>query len=238
MLFASTFLNLSSAAEEDCDAFYGSSIPDDKIDGTIGPEWDDAGTFTNVPISPFGIATLRAKQDGTFVYIALKFVADSENPWVCFQLGPSFCMSSAADGALFGDDALSANGYVDIYFTESAGVARDSIQDGKGAIIVNASKFVFVELKKPLNSGDAEGKDIGWGNDSNGNIQIFWDSDGGGSSGGIANHAAGTQSQRTMRINSQPVPEFTNLTLVLCMAVIVIPAIMLKKRQQKRARRS
>ncbi len=221
------------AAEGDCDAYFGSSIPDDKIDGIIGSEWDDAGMFTNVPISPVGIATLRAKQDGAFLYISLKFVADSENPWVCFQLGPSFCMSNSADGALFGDDTYSANGYVDIHFTEGVGVARDTVQDGKGAIVVNASKFVFVELKKPLNSGDADGKDIAWGNNSVGNILIFWDSDGDGSSGGNANHQFGAQSLRTMRINTQAVPEFTNLALVSLMALIVIPIIMLRRHRSR-----
>ncbi len=234
LLMSTLAVSLAIATEGDCDAYFGSSIPDDKIDGTIGSEWDDAGVFTNVPIGPVGIATLRAKQDGTFLYISLKFVADSENPWVCFQLGPSFCMSNSADGALFGDDTYSANGYVDIHFTESAGVARDSIQDGKGAILVNGSKFVFIELKKPLNSSDADGKDIAWGNNTVGNILIFWDSDGQGSSGGNANHQYGTQSPRTMRINTQAVPEFTNLALISLMALILIPTILLKKSHRKR----
>jgi hypothetical protein len=41
------------------------------------------------------------------------------------------------------------NSYSDISYTQNAGVASDECQDGKGAISVNASKFVSLELKKP-----------------------------------------------------------------------------------------
>jgi hypothetical protein len=223
-------------AQQDCEAFRGSPIPDSQIDGIIGSEWDDAGSFTNVAISPWGVAHLWAKQDGTYLYIGLRFVADSENPWVAFQLGPSFCMSTAADGAVFGDDTLSANGYVDIHFTEGGMVpATDARQDGKGTISVNASKFVIVELKKPLSSGDAEGKDIDWAQGSICTLSIFWDSDGGGSSGGSASHMSGTAEVKNMLISADPVPEFPSLILILSLMVLAVPAVILGKRWRKRA---
>jgi hypothetical protein len=224
------------SAQQDCSAFYGNPIPDSQIDGVIGSEWDDAGSFTNVAISPWGIAHLWAKQDGTNLYIALRFVADSENPWVAFQMGPSFCMSTSADGAVFGDDTLSANGYVDIHFNEGGMIpAVDAQQDGKGAISVNASKFVIVELKKPLNSGDAEGKDVAWAQGNLGTLTIFWDSDGGGSSGGSASHMSGTAVVNNMLISAEPVPEFPSLILALSLMVLAVPAVILGKRWRKKA---
>ncbi|MFB3887923.1 MAG: hypothetical protein ACE14S_00405 [Candidatus Bathyarchaeia archaeon] len=222
-------------AQEDCQAFRGNSIPDSQIDGVIGSEWDDAGSFTNVAISPWGIAHLWLKQDGTNLYVGLRFVADSENPWVAFQLGPSFCMSTSADGAVFGDDNLSPNGYVDIHFTEGGIVpANDARQDGKGVINVNASKFVIVELKKPLNSGDAEGKDIGWAQGDIGTISIFWDSDGGGSSGGSASHMSANPSSKTVLISADPVPEFPSIILALALMALVLPTAVIARRLQKR----
>jgi len=241
VLLAATWasISLASAQQADCDAFYGTPIPDDQIDGVIGSEWNDAGTFANVSISPWGIARLWSKQDGTYLYVGLRFVADSENPWVAFQLGPSFCMSTAADGAVFGDDTLSPNGYVDIHFTEGAMIpATDAVQDGKGAISVNASKFVIVEMKKPLSSGDAEGKDIDWEQGQICTLSIFWDSNGGGSSGGNANHIGGGSTSRTMLINANPVPEFPSLVFVLSLMVFTVPAIVLRKRWGKRQSRS
>ena len=235
-LLVVTFALISLAsAQQDCDAFYGNPIPDAQIDGTIGSEWNDAGTFANVSISPWGIARLWAKQDGTYVYIGLRFVADSENPWVAFQLGTTFCMSSSADGALFGDDNYSPNGYVDIHFTEGAGVAADAVQDGKGAISVNSSKFVIVEMKKPLNSEDADGKDINWTQGNTCTLSIDWDSDGGGSSGGSTNHIGGIRKAKTMLINPNPVPEFPSAVLLFSLLVLSIPPIVLRKRWRNRA---
>jgi hypothetical protein len=59
------------------------------------------------------------------------FYADSKNPWVAFQFGSSFCMATSGDGALFGNDHLTPNGYSDIFFNENPGVTADNIQNGK-----------------------------------------------------------------------------------------------------------
>ncbi len=223
-------------AQEECKAFRGSAIPDSQIDGVIGSEWDDAGSYANVTICPSGTAHLWVKHDGTNLYIGLRFVADSENPWVAFQLGSNSCMSTDADGAVFGNDNLSPNGYVDVHFTAGGIVpATDAHQDGVGAISVNASKVVIVELKKSLNSGDTEGKDINWAQGTIGMLSILWDSDGGGSSGGSASHMSGTPVVKNMLISAEPVPEFPSLILILSLMALVIPVVVFGKRWRKRA---
>jgi hypothetical protein len=234
-LLLATFTSISLAsAQQDCTVFYGNTIPDNQIDGTIGSEWNDAGTY-NMSLSPWGTANVWVKQDQTNLYIGLSFLADSENPWVAFQFGTSFCMSNSADGAVFGDDTYSPNGYQDIHFTEGAGVAADAVQNGVGAISVSASKMVNVELKKPLNSGDSDGKDINWTQGNIGTIIIDWDSNGGGSSGGTANHMDGTHTETTMLINSNPIPEFPSTIFILSLLVLTIPATIIGKKWRKRA---
>jgi hypothetical protein len=222
-------------AQPDFSAFYGNPIADSQIDGTIGSEWNDAGSYTNVSINPWGIAHIWTKHDGTYLYIAMKFVADSDNPWVAFQLGPSFCMSTNADGAVFGDDNYSPNGYEDILFTENAGVASDASQDGKGAMSVNSSNFVIIELKKPLNSGDVSGKDINWTQGETYSLVIIWDSDSGGSSGGTTGHLSATPSVKTILINSNSIPEFPNPIIIAGIVTAAISTVILGKRLLKRA---
>jgi hypothetical protein len=145
-------------------------------------------------------------------------------------------MSSSADGAMFGDDNYAANGYRDIYFLQSGQVGVDATQNGVGAINVNASNAVVVELKKPLNSGDTAGKDINWTQACSYPMVIMWDSDGGGSSGGSVNHAVGTHTARTLLVNSETniVPEFpTSIVLVIAAAALVFVAILTKKQSNK-----
>ena len=220
-------------AQPDFNAFYGTPIPDSQIDGKIGDEWNDAGSCTNVPVAPSRNAEVWTKQDGTYLYVGLRFMADSSNPWVAFEFGPSTCMETNADGALFGDDNYSPNGYEDIYFTPPAGVTPDQIQDGKGAISVNASNFVTVELKKSLNSGDTAGKDINWTQGSTFMLRIAFDSEGGGSSGGSSNHANESQIARTILIDANTIPEFPASIVVIGTLSIAIPAILLAKRQKR-----
>ncbi len=70
------------SAQYDFNAFLGNSIADIEIDGTIGSEWNDAGNYTDVAINPRGTAEIWTKHDGTYIYIAMRFTADSNNPWV------------------------------------------------------------------------------------------------------------------------------------------------------------
>ena len=192
------------SAQSILNAFNGKTIPDSQIDGKIGPEWDDAGSFTNTNISPDEIAHVCTKQDGTYLYIAITFLADSTNPWVAIQFGTSLCMSTTADGALFGDDNYAANGYTDIHFTQGIGIAPDAIQDGIGAISVNASNYATIELKKPLNSLDTSGKDINWTPGKTYTIVIMWSSQGNGSSGGTTTHSSKTPIGHTLLIDEDP----------------------------------
>ncbi len=222
-------------AQPDFSAFYGNPIADSQIDGTIGSEWNDAGSYTDVSINPSGIADIWTKQDGTYLYIAMTFVADSNNPWVAFQLGASSCKSTNADGAVFGDDNYSPNGYEDIHFTETGGVAPDASQDGKGAMNVNSSNFVIIELKKSLNSGDLSGKDINWTQSNSYALLIMWDSNGGGSSGGTTSHISGTPSVQTILINSSPIPEFPNPIIFVGVVTAAISIVILRKSLVKRA---
>lgn len=173
----------------------GSPIPDASIDGVLGTEWDDAQQYVGFPLDPTGgPATVWVKHDGTDLYLAFQFQADSANPWVAIQLGITGCMDPG-DMILMGDDNFGADGYLDSSLTgpkSKSGVDVDTVQDGVGVLAIDGTNVVTVELKKPLASGDAQGKDIAW---SPGNIYsmvIVWDTDGGGSSGGSADHVGGT----------------------------------------------
>ena len=212
-------------AQTNCNAYKGSSIPDSDIDGVIGPEWNDAGS-SQITIDPQGTADIWIKQDGTNLYLALRFTADSQNPWVAIQLGQTFCMSPSADGALFGDDNYAPNGYKDIYFKESGQIGIDDVQNGVGAINVNASNVVTVELKKPLNSEDTAGKDLNWTQSCSYPMMIMWDSNGGGSNGGSVDHAAGAHTSNTILVSAdtKPVPEFPSFAIVLLLGAATILA--------------
>lgn len=224
------------SAQYDFNAFLGNSIADTEIDGTIGSEWNDAGNYTNVAISPQGTAEIWTKHDGTYIYIAVRFTADSNNPWLALQIGNTDCMTPNTDGALFGHDGQAANGYRDISFGGYGDISADSAQDGTGAIIVSASNLVTVELKKPLNSGDSEGKDVEWSKDNTYALVIMWDSDGGGSSGGSVSHNSGAPTARTVFINPDVIPEFPGLIFLAVLAAMVIAALIFKRRTSPKPR--
>ena len=228
MLFFATPKHVSG--QSDFSAFSGSSISDSQIDGTLGSEWDDAGKYNEVEIDPSGTAEIWVKHDGTYVYIAVRFTADSNNPWISFLLGGTTCMTANADGALFGNDGLNPDGYVDISFRGVGAISEDTNQNGKGAINVESSNLVTAELKKPLNSGDSAGKDIDWIVGTTYTMIVMWDSDGGGSSGGTANHRSGTLTARTILINSSVIPEFSNFTLIIILVGVTITVILFKRR--------
>ena len=118
-------------------------------------------------------------------------------------------MQENADAALFGNNLpqFSKDGYSDCHLSGTGGVKPDDTQNGKGAMTVTSSNVVTVELKKPLNSGDAAGKDISWVIGETQNLVIVWNSNERGSSGGTTSHygnggTLGTATVRTILLNS------------------------------------
>lgn len=218
------------SAQHDFDAFSGNSIDDTAIDGAIGSEWDDAGSYTDITISPQGTAEIWTKQDGTYLYMAVRFTADSDNPWVAVLFGGTTCMQSGADGALFGHDSYAANGYRDISFNGFTDISVDASQDGTGAITIGSSNLVTVELKKLLSSGDSDGKDVAWTEGGTYALIIMWNSNLYGASGGSVTHSDGPLADRTIFINSNAIPEFSVLMFAALLVATAISAILLKKR--------
>jgi len=218
------------SAQHDFDAFLGNSINDNEIDGAIGSEWGDAGNYTGVAISPQGTAEIWTKHDGTYLYLAVRFTADSNNPWVALLFGGTTCMATGTDGALFGHDEHAANGYRDISFNGFTEISVDVSQDGKGAITVDSSNLVTVELKKPLSSGDSDGKDVAWTENSTYALIIMWNSNLYGASGGSVTHSEGFLTDRTIFINSNAIPEFSGFMFAALLVATAIVAVLLKRR--------
>jgi spore coat protein U-like protein len=194
------------SAQSDFTVILGNSINDSNIDGVIGNEWDDVTSYTTIEISPQGTAQIWIKHDQTHLFIAVQFEADSNNPWVALQLGDINCMTSNTDGAIFGHDDLSPNGYQDIYFGGFGIITSDTSQDGNGAIEISNSNTVTIELKKPLNTQDSDGRDIQWSENNTYAIIIMWDSNGGGSSGGNTGHTANSPNIKTIYLEPQTIP--------------------------------
>ena len=218
------------SAQHDFNAFLGNPIDDNEIDGAIGIEWDDTGNYTNVSISPQGTAEIWTKHDGTNLYMAVRFTADSNNPWVALLFGGTTCMEPDTDGSLFGHDSYAANGYRDISFHGFRTISVDASQDGTGAMTIDSSNLVTVELKKPLSSGDSDGEDMAWMEDNTYALIIMWNSNLYGASGGSATHSSGTPMERTMLINSSVIPELPGLMFAPVLVATAISAILLKRR--------
>ena len=215
LLLAAFALFESAAAQANFNAYLGASIDDSQIDGNIGTEWDDAGKTTGIVLNPQESAEVWTKNDGTNLYIAVRFTADSSNPWVAIQLGGNGSMEPNTDGAIFGNDNYNIDGYVDIYLSGTGGAKADATQNGKGAINVTAQNVVTIELKKPLNSSDTAGKDINWAQNETQKLTMIWDSNGRGSSGGSTNHygsdaTVDTANVRTLLINPNSLPQGGN----------------------------
>jgi hypothetical protein len=217
-------------AQFDFDSFLGNSIADGEIDGVIGSEWDDAGNYPSTAIEPTGTAEIWTKNDGTYLYIAIEFTADSSNPWVGIQFEKTTHMASGADGALFGHDRIGANEYRDISFGGFGSISSDTKQDGVGAINVGASNLVTIELKKPLSSGDSDGSDIDWNVDESYTLIILWDSNGGGSSGGSSGHTGSSQLNKTIFIDPNVIPEFSALIVPVVLVAIAILMLIFKRK--------
>ncbi len=240
-LLVAAYRGPTSAQLVDFDAYRGATIPDTLIDGYIGNEWYDAEHRTDVLIDPstmpppYGIADIWTKNDGTSLYIALEFIADSENPWVAIMpspwpSSPTICIGY--DLAVFGDDNLDANGYVDAWFASVTSIREDTYaggrQNGVGAIKIKEGNLTTIELKKPLSTvslyppdGDWRGWDIEWAVGGTYQLVIAWDSDGrgygvgpGGSNGGNARHE-GSVTARNIYIDPErkvPLTLFASVT--------------------------
>ncbi len=220
-------------AQADFNAYLGDTISDGEIDGVVGSEWDDAGNYPGTAIEPTGTAEVWTKNDGTYLYIAMQFTADSANPWVAFQFDSTNHMSAGSDGAIFGHDGVGANDYRDISFGGLGSISADASQDGVGAINVGGSNLITIELKKPLNSGDSAGSDIEWSVGNTHTFIIMWDSNGGGSSGGSSGHTGGYGGDRTVFINTEVIPEFQGLALFAILVILAILVIVLRKRTKQ-----
>jgi hypothetical protein len=217
-------------AQPDLNAYSGSAIADSQIDGVIGDEWSDAGNFTGVAINPQGTAGILVKNDGANLYMAIEFTADSGDPWMAIMFADAGHMTAGADGAVFGDDRFSADGYTDVAFGGAGIVFADAVQNGKGAIAVDAQNHVTVELKKPLDSGDSAGKDIAWSTGNTYSVTIMWDSNGAGSSGGSVSHYGGTLTAKTLFVNADAIPEFPAALVLAVLAATLVLAVALKKK--------
>lgn len=228
----------------------GSTIPDGSIDGTLGSEWSDASsTVAGIdPRSGTIMMTFRAKHDGTYIYMGINFTmpTGANNPWVAINLADANCMSSNVDGALFGDDNFAANGYTDMadYSGPTDDLSNGGVQDGVGAINV-VSLTVYIELKKPLNSGDTNGNDIAWVVGNTYTMMLVFDTDGGGSGpssgGGSLGHRGGgatTPTARTIQL-LPAVSEFSFGSLIaissgIAMGVVILSTTYRKSRNKKR----
>jgi len=222
------------SAQSELNMVLGNSITNQDIDGVIGAEWEDVTSYTNIEISPVGTAQIWLKHDQTYLYIAVQFEGDSNNPWVALQLGNPSCMTSNTDGALFGHDDLSPNGYQDINFGGFGVIRSDASQDGVGALQISM-KSVTIELKKPLNTQDSDGRDIQWSEDNSYDIIVMWDSNGGGSGGGTTSHTSAYPKPKTIYLQAQTTPspsptptpspsptsfDFTTMITIITVAVI------------------
>lgn len=229
-LLTACAITLPISAQHDLDAFLGITIDNNEINGSIGSEWNDAGNYTDVAINPVGTAEVWTKHDETYLYLAIRFSADSENPWVAFLFGGTACMAANSDGALFGHDSYAANEYRDISFNGFTKITVDAAQDGIGAMTVDSSNVVTVELKKPLNSGDSDGKDVGWTEGNTYALIIMWNSNSYGASGGSTTHSEGSLTNRTILINSNAIPEFPGLIFATILVATAICAFLLRKK--------
>ena len=218
-------------AQQDFTAFFANPIDNTEIDGVIGSEWNGAGIYTDVDISPQGTAEIWTKQDSTYMYIAVRFTADSNNPWVAFLFGGTAALATGADGALFGNDNFTANGYSDVYFDDLTTISADALQNGNGGMTVDSSNVVTVELKKPFSSGDSAGKDIAWSEGNTYALIIMWNSNDYGASGGSVTYTDGPLIDKTIFFNSNTIPEFSSLMFTVFLVATTTSAFLLKKRR-------
>jgi hypothetical protein len=102
-----------------------------------------------------------------------------------------------------------------------------------GAINVDGSNLITIELKKPLNSGDSAGGDVQWSVGNTHTLIIMWDSNGGGSDGGTRNHQGGFNGDKTVFINTEVIPEIQGLALFAVLVALAVAVIILRKRTKQ-----
>lgn len=159
-------------ADPDINATFGTSVV---IDGVIGTEWDDAGPWA---VTDLGLnESIRAKHDGTFLYILLVVNDTTNNPFVDpvsahdwagieFDLNDDNIIHGTAglhDDWAFCDYKIS--GGEDWYTQGFGGSNRDPDTIWGGTNDVAAAKgfnttHTIWEFRKKLNSGDTNGYDI------------------------------------------------------------------------------
>jgi hypothetical protein len=234
IFLVSTCVTIGSvSAQPDFDAVLGNPIAESDLDGTIGAEWNDASSYTNIGISPKRNAEFWIKHDGANLYLAMRFTADCNNPWVALQLGNTGCHNTICDGAIFGSDSYASDGYKDISFQGSGSwyPTSDSCQDGCGAMSISSSNVVTVEMKKPLNCGDSEGEDMAWSCNNEYSLVVAYDSNGGGSSGGSESHTMFMPTLRTVRVSPDPIPEVPGVMFVIILLGLAVPVVIIKRLQ-------
>ncbi len=163
-------------AEPDINATFGTSVV---LDGVIGTEWDDAGPWA---VTDLGLnESIRAKHDGTFLYILL-VVSDTTNDpfvdpvsahdWAGIEFdrnGDQIIHGNATDPATTADDWEFCDykilGGQDWFTHGFASPNRDADTIWGGTNDVAAAKgfnstHTIWEFRKKLNSGDTFGYDI------------------------------------------------------------------------------
>ena len=163
--------------------------------------------------------------------MAVRFNADSDNPWTSFLFDGTTGMEENTDGALFGHDNYTANGYSDIYFNgRGMEISVDISQDGTGAMTVDASNVTTIEFKKPLNSGDSDGKDIAWHESDTYTLILMWNSNLNGASGGNVTHTEGSIDDKNMFLASTTIPEFSGLLFAVLLVAMTISVFVLNRK--------
>ena len=229
LVFGNIFFGVSLvSAQSDLIAYRGTGFHYGSIDAYIDlqTEWNDANYYPSVELAPQGTAEVWIKHSPQTLYIALKFTVDSADPWVGFQFEQSDHMASGADGAILGNSQLGS--YADVTFGGAGSVSKDSIQDGYGAIHVSSSNVVSVELYKPLRSDDSN--DIDWVTGETYSLVLIWDSDGGGSDGGSADHKSASDTNMSITLDPNLIPEFSEIAVYVSLIAFTCALVFFKRK--------
>ena len=109
-------------------------------------------------------------------------------------------------------------------------ISVDISQDGTGAMTVDASNVTTIEFKKPLNSGDSDGKDIAWHESDTYTLILMWNSNLNGASGGNVTHTEGSIDDKNMFLASTTIPEFSGLLFAVLLVAMTISVFVLNRK--------